>query len=329
MADQFIYNPQLPTIREDWPGNRSRNGRFQNEFRQADHSMKLALRWKLTKNPQKEEKQQDDWLPEVKDPRPFLNSTQDGLVWLGHATFFIRLSGVTFLTDPVFYDVSFIKRKVPFPVPPQELPPLDYVLLSHGHFDHCDQESLKELHKTHAFSVLTSLNMGSLLQSWVPNAPIQEAGWYQQYQLPQDAPEVYFLPAYHWHKRGLLDNDRILWGSFMLQTPKHTLYFGADSGYDQHFQGIQQLFPRIDTCLLGIGAYSPAFIMQPSHTSPLEAVQAFKDLKGGSLVPMHYGVFDLSDEPFGEPLRWIKKLESQGAIPGKLKCLAIGEALTF
>ncbi|ALJ00338.1 MBL fold metallo-hydrolase [Rufibacter tibetensis] len=327
MADHYLYNPKLPFIRPGWKGNLIRNGKFQNEFQEADHSLKLALRWQLTKNPQKAEKKQDTWLPDVVDPRPFMRGTEDGMVWLGHATFFFRLGGVTFLTDPVFYGVSLLKRKVPFPVKPEELPPLDYVLLSHGHFDHCDKASLKELRKTHSFTVLTSLNMTSLIKGWLPDTPIHEAGWYQQYDLPVGGPKVFYLPAFHWHKREMLDNDRILWGSFMLQTQQHTLYFGADSGYDQHFKEIQKLFPSIDTCILGIGAYSPAFIMKPSHTNPVEAVQAYNDLKGQTLVPMHYGTFDLSDEPLGEPVRWIRKLEAEGAIPARLKVLAIGEPL--
>ncbi|WP_181305413.1 MBL fold metallo-hydrolase [Rufibacter sp. XAAS-G3-1] len=329
MANNFLLNPELPIIRPNWKGNPVQNGRFLNEFKQSSPSMLLALKWKLTTNPQKEEKEKDTWLPAVVDPRDFLHGKQDGMVWLGHATFFIRLGGVTFLTDPLFYGVSMLKRKVPFPVKPSALPHVDYVLLSHGHFDHCDKDSLKTLRKTHAFTVLTSLKMKALIQGWLPDITVQEAGWYQEYALRDNQPQVFYLPAFHWHKRGLTDNNQILWGSFMLQTPEHTLYFGADSGYDQHFREIQKLFPKIDTCLLGVGAYSPAFLMRPSHTNPAEAVRAFQDLQGGTLVPMHYGTFDLSDEPISEPVRWLQQMESAGEIPGRLKILAIGEALHF
>jgi L-ascorbate metabolism protein UlaG (beta-lactamase superfamily) len=291
--------------------------------------MWLALKWQFTRNPQRQEKKQDHWVPAVHDPREFLSGTQDGLVWLGHATFFIRMGGVTFLTDPLFYGVSWLKRRVPFPVRPEELPPIDYVLLSHGHFDHCDKPSLKALREHHSFEVLTSLNMSKLIQPWLPQTTVQEAGWHQPYQLPAGKPQIYFLPAYHWHKRGLTDNDRILWGSFLLQTPEKTLYFGADSGYQPHFKEIQTLFPSIDICLLGVGAYKPSFIMQPSHTSPDEAVQAFQDLKGKTFIPMHYGTFDLSDEPAGEPFRRLNELEGQGKIPGKLAMTSIGQPYYF
>ncbi|RNI22430.1 MBL fold metallo-hydrolase [Rufibacter latericius] len=329
MADEFLLNPNLPIIRPNWAGNPVQNGRFLNQFKQGNQSMLLALRWKLTRNTQRQEKKEDAWLPTVEDPRPFLQGKGEGMVWLGHATFFIRLGGITFLTDPLFYGVSLLKRKVPFPVEPSELPPIDYVLLSHGHFDHCDKASLKMLRKTHTFTVLTSLKMKDLIQGWLPGISIQEAGWYQEFSLPQNQPKVFYLPSFHWHKRGMQDNNQILWGSFMVQAPNHTLYFGADSGYDHHYKEIQKLFPQIDTCLLGVGAYNPAFLMQQSHTNPAEAVQAFKDLKGRTLVPMHYGTFDLSDEPISEPVRWLEKLQASGEIPGKLKILNIGQTLLF
>jgi L-ascorbate metabolism protein UlaG (beta-lactamase superfamily) len=329
MADEFTYNPALPIIRSGWKGNLVREGKFKNQFQDPNRSLSVALRWMLTKNPRKEEKQRDTWLPTLQNPRGFLQSQQDGMVWLGHATFFIRLGGVTFLADPVFHGVSLKKRKVPFPVQPEEFPAIDYVLLSHGHFDHCDKNSLIALRKTHAYTVLTSLKMKPLIQPWLPQTPIQEAGWYQQFQTRGNQPQVFFLPTLHWHKRTATDTDKILWGSFMLQAAGHTLYFGADSGYDQHYREIRELFPGIDTCILGIGAYSPSFIMQPSHTDPAEAVRAFNDLGGKTLVPMHYGTFDLSDEPLGEPLRWLKRLEASGEITGALNVLAVGEATLF
>ncbi|MGV3538474.1 MAG: MBL fold metallo-hydrolase [Rufibacter sp.] len=329
MEFETLHNPDLPIIKPGWKGNPIRKDRFLGEFREGGQNMLLALKWMLSKNPQRGEKKQDKWLPTVHDPREFLSGTQDGLVWLGHATFFIRLGGTTFLTDPVFYGVSYMKRKVPLPVKPEELPPIDYVLLSHGHFDHCDKKSLQTLGATQQFTVLTSLKMKKLIQPWLPQTEIIEAGWYQDYRLPQNQPKVFYLPSFHWHKRGLTDNNQILWGSFLLQTPEHTLYFGADSGYDQHYREIAKLFPEINTCILGVGAYSPAYIMKPSHTSPVEAVQAFKDLGGKTLVPMHYGTFDLSDEPLGEPVRWLQQLADAGEIPGELKILGIGEARRF
>ncbi|WP_066831387.1 MBL fold metallo-hydrolase [Rufibacter ruber] len=329
MAEEYLKNPDFPVIRADWEGNRLRNGRFLGEFKEGNQSMLVALKWMLSKNPQREEKKKDTWLPPVTDPAAFLQGKEDGLVWLGHATFFIRLGGTTFLTDPVFYGVSYLKRKVPLPVPPEQLPKIDYVLLSHGHMDHCDKKSLQTLRQLQQFAVLTSLKMKTLIEPWLPETEIMEAGWYQEYVLPQPQPNVYFLPSFHWYKRGLADNNKILWGSFLLQTPEQTLYFGADSGYDQHFKEIAQLFPSIDTCLLGVGAYSPAFIMKPSHTNPAEAVQAFNDLGGKTLIPMHYGTFDLSDEPISEPVQWLQQLEKKGEIAGQLKITGIGEAHLF
>jgi len=119
----------------------------------------------------------------------------------------------------------------------------------------------------------------------------------------------------------------VLWGSFLIRSPRHTLYFAGDSAYGDHFGVIAQAVGNIDTCLLPIGGYKPPFIMQESHLAPAEAVTAFHDLRGRMLVPMHYGTYDLSDEPLSEPLREIRRLETQGDIAGTLRVLKIGEVL--
>ncbi|QHL86159.1 MBL fold metallo-hydrolase [Nibribacter ruber] len=326
--DQYLTNPALPVIRKDWQGNPMYKGRFLNEFRPGDHSLKKVLKWMLQANPQKQAKKQDHWTPALHDPKPFLQGHQDGMFWLGHATFFIRMEGVTFLTDPVFFGGPMMKRKTALPLEIKDLPKIDYVLLSHGHYDHCDKKSLKLLQQHNAFELLCPLRLSSVVQKWLPDTKIQEAGWYQQFDLPI-ATKLFMLPAFHWHKRGLLDEDTCLWGSFLLQGPSQTVYFGADSGYERHFKEIQKLFPEMDVCLLGVGAYSPNFMMRDSHTNPEEAVQAFHDLGGKRMVPMHYGTFDLSDEPASEPATQLKAMEQSGAVHGQLCLLGLGEPLLF
>ena len=100
----------------------------------------------------------------------------------------------------------------------------------------------------------------------------------------------------------------------------------GDSGYNTHFKEIASFFPDIDICLMGVGAYKPSYMMKTSHTSPEQAVHAFHDLHGKTFVPMHYGTFDLADEPLGEPYRLLKDMEVKKEIHEKVKLLKIGEA---
>ncbi|MBC7921330.1 MAG: MBL fold metallo-hydrolase [Ferruginibacter sp.] len=258
-----------------------------------------------------------------------LTEKGDLLAWLGHATFLIRLNGKTLLTDPVFYGASrLVKRQVALPVPPAELKGIDYLLLSHGHMDHCDEKSLRLLARNNPrMEVLTTLRLGALIGKWMPGLKIQEAGWYQQYALPTDSPRVVLLPAMHWYKRTPFDDNQRLWGSFVVQTPRTTLYFSGDSGYDSHFRQVGELFP-VDIALMGVGAYAPPFMMQDSHMNPEEATRGFNEMGAKTFVPMHHGTFDLSDEPLGEPVRWLRRLESEGTLKG-LKVLDVGEVFNL
>lgn len=265
-------------------------------------------------------------LPIVHEP---LRLEGSFITWLGHASFLIKLGSTVLITDPVLGTLPMIKRWAPVPYTLEELPRIDFVLLSHDHRDHCDEQSLKQIAGRFKPQMLVPLNMQDLLSGWVPDITIQEAGWYQQYSLDRSGLEVFFLPARHWGKRGLLDDHRRLWGSFLIRYKQITIYFGGDSGYDAHFKEIASLFGKIDIALLPIGAYKPSWMMKEVHMSPPEAHLAFEDLKASLLVPMHYGVFDLADEPMGEPISWLRKIMQQHAASERLKELAVGEAWTI
>lgn len=323
-----ISNPDLPTIRPDWSGNPlDENGRYRNLNQASERSYRELLRWRMENNAQKTEKKTDDWSVPIQRDYTFLKHNEDGVVWLGHCTFLIRLGGRLLLTDPVFGDCGPAKRRCDLPFNAEKIRGLDYVLISHNHRDHADKASLQTvLYNNPNATVLTGLQATALVQGWSPRTRIQEAGWWQQYRTVPGL-EIIYLPAMHWSRRGMFDENEMLWGSYLLRANGKTIFFGADSGYDVHFQEIGQQFPGIDLCLLSIGGYAPQWFMQPGHTNPVEAVQAFHDLGGKTLVPMHYGTFDLSDEPFGEPHRWISSLEND--IKGSLKCLEIGEFMSM
>lgn len=315
-----LSNPELSFVNapEGWTGNKVNE---QNQFINIDSihmpTFGDVLRWKTGKNPQKDEKEADTFSLDVIADTSFLNSADDVIVWLGHATFYIRIAGVSFITDPIFYNASIVKRKSALPFDPALIKNLNYILISHNHRDHCDKKSLKLLSQNNPGAVLLAgLSMKPLLSNWVDNK-IQEAGWFQKYMLPSHI-SVVFLPAQHWSKRGLTDTNKRLWGSFFIEVGSKKLYFAGDTGWGSHFAYIGKTFGPIDVCFLPVGAYSPRWFMKSSHIDPQQAVEAFSQLKGKLFLPMHFGTFDLSDEPMGEPSRLVKeesgKLENSKAV---------------
>jgi L-ascorbate metabolism protein UlaG (beta-lactamase superfamily) len=319
-------NPTLKTIKADWPGNLADGkDRFINHEFPFTPNFADVLRWMLTRNPQKQEKKEDTFrLNHVAD-LSFLHHQQDCIIWLGHASFFIRLGGKNVLIDPVFFDVPFIKRYTNHAFSPALFTALDYLLISHDHQDHCQEKSIRLLVKQNPkMKILTGLNMESLLRPWCRNLSIEMAGWYQQYETQGDV-SIFYLPARHWSKRGLSDENKRLWGAFCLQSKDKTVYFSADSGYGSHFKEVKTLFPTIDVAIIGVGAYKPEWFMHPNHASPHDAVRAFNEMEAKIFIPMHYGTFDISDEPVGEPLRILQTLERSNQIDGTLFPLQLGE----
>jgi L-ascorbate metabolism protein UlaG (beta-lactamase superfamily) len=327
---KYTQNHQLKTIKENWPGTPiDHHDRFVNIEFPFVPKTKDVLKWLITENPQKLEKKEDAFrLPIIRDTS-FLTQAHDCIVWLGHATFFIRLNGVSLLLDPVFYNVPFVKRYASHALRPNLFTNLDYLLISHDHLDHCQKRSIREIviHNRH-ISILTGLNMETLLRPWSRDAPIQMAGWYQQYKTSPDI-DIYFLPSRHWSKRGLLDENERLWGAYIIKSKEKTIYFGGDSGYGSHFKEVKTIVPHVDVAILGVGAYKPEWFMHPNHASPADAVKAFNDMEAQVLIPMHFGTFDISDEPVGDPFRKLQSLEREGNINGALKLLSIGETLVM
>lgn len=327
----YLYNSSLPFVKTNFNGNRIWNGRFTNfPYPDPEPSWRKVVRWKLAKNPQKKEKQEDSFQLAVASQLA-LPEEDNYLLWLGHASFFIRWNGINILTDPILGNLSLIKRKAPLPVPISALQNIDYVLISHAHRDHYDVSSLKQLYKQNPrMVVLGPLKLQYLLSKIAPAVLHQEAGWYQQYETHKDI-NISFLPAIHWHRRGLTDLNEVLWGSFIIESPKtnERIYFAGDSAYGKHYKDIQAAVGSMNICLLPVGAYKPEWLMKGSHMSPSEAIKAFSDLNGETFIPMHYGTFDLADEPLGEPYRILS--ERQAAFPAErqLRLLQPGELFSL
>ncbi|WP_221393065.1 MBL fold metallo-hydrolase [Dyadobacter sp. NIV53] len=324
----YKSNPDLKNINLpfDWKGTPvDKHGRFVNHEFPFVNSFSDMIKWQTSRNPQKEEKKNDTWRLEADFESGFLESKTDCIVWLGHASFFIRLAGISILIDPVFFNVSLIKRLSPLPVSPEQFQNLDYILVSHDHRDHCDEKSIRLLTRNNPEATwLTGLNMDKLLKEFSGSSKIQAAGWYQLFETDKRI-KITYVPSRHWGRRSINDTNLRLWGGYVIEGMDKTIYFCGDSGYGSHFADIAQAFPNIDYCMIGIGAYKPEFFMAQSHTSPSDAVKAFQDTKAKTMIPMHYGTFDLSDEPVGDPFRVLKKLETDKDLKEKIKYLKAGE----
>lgn len=324
---RIVYkkNTSLQTVLEGYSGNPFLEKRFLNEQKKRNVSVSSLLKWGMSKNPDRDEKNADPFRLTVERIESLDSVKSDSIIWLGHAGFILNLNNVRILTDPCLTNPIMIKRLSQLPLPIRQIKNIDCLLLSHTHRDHLDAASLRKLNLENTLGLLP-LGMGKIVKKYNRSLNIQEAGWYQRYDLPFDGVEIYLLPSQHWSNRHLLgDTNRVLWGSYIIKTKKKTIFFAGDSAYAGHFSRIGELFGPVDICLMPIGAYKPDYIMKQNHVSPWESVQAFHDMQGREFIPMHYGTFDLSDEPPGEPLRVIKKMKKDKAIEGKLTVLNVGQ----
>lgn len=263
------------------------------------------LRWKLFHSKQKDTTPKGYKLPH-KDDKALLETSEDFICWLTHATVLVQLNSKRFLFDPLFGNLPFYRRKSPFPYEIKDLKKIDFLLISHTHYDHFDKPSIKKVLK-HKPKITVPLGMDSYIKNIDKHSDIVCMNWYDEYKIDEDL-SIHFVPAKHWGRRGINDVNKALWGGFVIKSSTQSIYFSGDTAYDTHFKEIGEKFD-IDYALLPIGAYNPEFIMKDHHTNPQQAFNASKDLKAKKMIPMHYGTFKLSDEPLNEPLEWIKKIQ--------------------
>jgi N-acyl-phosphatidylethanolamine-hydrolysing phospholipase D len=253
------------------------------------------------------------------------------ITWIGHSTMLVRMDGMTFLTDPVFSEraspVSFAgpKRLVPPGVPLAELPPIDFVLLSHDHYDHTDEASVRALARSGA-RFIVPLGMAELVREMGGEAT--ELDWWQETRI--GSVRVHCVPAQHFAGRGVTDGNTRLWAGWVVLGKTRRFYHAGDTGYFDGFAEIGARFGPIDLAAIPIGAYAPSSIMRVVHMDPAEAVRAAIDLHAQNVVGMHWGTFDLTDEPLDEPPRWFRaEGERQGLRPEQVWVMSVGETRRF
>jgi N-acyl-phosphatidylethanolamine-hydrolysing phospholipase D len=249
------------------------------------------------------------------------------LTWIGHSTFLVRMDGVTFLTDPMFSEraspFSFAgpRRLLPAGVPLDALPAVTFALLSHDHYDHADLGSVKAL-AICGTTFLVPMGLGE----WVRRAggSAIELDWWQQVEL--HGVRIQSVPAQHFSGRSLPDGSRRLWGGWVVSGPTRRFYHAGDSGYSPDFGTIGERLGPIDLAAVPIGAYRPAAMMHFVHTTPEEALRIGLDVRAQRMVAMHFGTFDLADEPLDEPPRRFQaEAERLDLWPDRAWILKVGE----
>jgi len=230
--------------------------------------------------------------------------------WLGHSTVLLEIDGVRILTDPVWGEraspVTFAgpKRFQPVPIAIASLPPIDAIIVSHDHYDHLDYPTILELAKLEV-PFFTSLGVGAHLQAWgVAPSRITELDWWEHAEL--GSVRISAAPSQHFSGRGLGGRNGTLWSSFVVESPKHRVFFSGDTGLTPEYTQIREHFGAFDLIMLEVGAYHPSW--GDIHLGPENALKACDLLGGGHFLPVHWGTFNLAIHAWDDPVETLVRL---------------------
>jgi L-ascorbate metabolism protein UlaG (beta-lactamase superfamily) len=237
------------------------------------------------------------------------------VTWFGHSSMLIEIDGVRLLMDPVWDERASPsswfgpKRFFPPTLPLAELPELDAVLLSHDHYDHLGRDTVAELARLRpGLRWICPLAVGAVLQGFgIAAGQITELDWTESMRIGELM--VTAIPSRHFSGRSLRNRFETLWTSWVLTGPRHTVYFGADSGLWDGFAAIAQEYGPFDLTMLEIGAFHP--LWADIHLGPDGAAEAFRRLGGGVLLPMHWGLFNLALHAWRQPVERIEELAAE------------------
>jgi L-ascorbate metabolism protein UlaG (beta-lactamase superfamily) len=267
-------------------------------------------------------------------PYPAPTGPAPTVTFIGHASFLLRLPGLTILTDPVFSkrcsptQLVGPKRVRAPGLALKNLPHIDLILLSHNHYDHMDLIALRKLRKNFpGVAIVTSLgNAAYLTKKGIPAAT--ELDWWASTTIA--GTKITATPARHFAARWLNDRNHTLWAGFFIEHGGAKIYFAGDTGYTKFFKEIQGRLGAPDFALLPIGAYEPRWFMGPVHMNPEDAVNAFKDLGAKRAVGMHFGTFQLTAEPYDAPVKDLAIARiNAGLAPEDFFALDIGETTSI
>lgn len=307
MNNRGSSHSSIKKINPSWTADNHHKGRYTNINNAISGGLRNPFSWKLSLKMRFKNRKKEQWSD---DSIPLKSIDVEGknyLIWLGHSSFFLKINNVKILIDPVFGEIPLVKRIVKMPADASIFTDIDYILLTHDHYDHLDKKSIKKVaRQSKNLKILCGLGTEKLINSWKENIEAVPMDWYDRFSIEKDL-KVIFMPASHWSKRKLHDGRKRLWGAFLIHSDKIKIYISGDTNYGDHFKEVNDFFGAVDYAIIGIGAFRPRMMMKRNHISPREAIWASKDLNAKKTIPMHYGTFDLSRERYAEPLRLFNK----------------------
>lgn len=265
------------------------------------------------------------------------NRTQPTLTWVGQSTFLLQIEGMNLLTDPHFTEraspLSWIgpKRWGKPGLSIEQLPEIDFVLISHNHYDHLDLSSVRQLVERAVGKHPPRFFVPLGLKAWFEEIGIAQVTELDWWEMATDRGWTFHaVPAQHFSGRSLSDRNQTLWAGWVAQRGNFKFFFAGDTGYSPDFLEIGQRLGPFDLSALPIGAYDPRWFMQPVHVNPEEAAQIHKDIRSRRSVAMHWGTFKLTDEPMREPPRRLAEACARLEIPAnEFLVLQHGETLLW
>jgi len=255
----------------------------------------------------------DDRNPPLPVPASFVYPTPEKwdrdkplATWINHSTFFIEIEGIRFLTDPIwsnrcspFSFVGPVRHHTP-PIRLEKLPGVDYVLISHNHYDHLDRPTVKKL-VSYFPKIIWLVPEG--VKKWFSSLGITrviELYWWQEVLFP--CIKATFVPAQHFSGRKGYDLNDTLWGGWVIEIGQKRFYFVGDTGYNNYdFKKVGEKWNGMDLSLIPIGSYSPRRFMSPIHIEPKDAVKIHEEVQSRLSIGMHWKTFSLADEPVDLP----------------------------